>query len=125
MPTLQLSTKQMDAFDDTQLQGFRIAMAQHLRESAGDIFSGQTDQQVLDYIDKGITRAKAYKATEIYAFGMFISVMVMLGDDFDTSGKYPWAQDALKDTSIKDPNARMDNLMVQCTAYFDATDSND
>jgi hypothetical protein len=122
MTKLQISSQQMNAFDQSMLKEFRIFMLDQLRESAQDVFAGQTDQDILDYVDKGITRAQSYGADQQAAYGMFISACVLLGDDFDTNGKYPWAEAALKDPEFADANARMDNLMVQVALYFDATD---
>ena len=121
MTTLKLTSQQMDAFDGELLQDFRAFMLDRLREDPSDGLAGQTNEQLLAFIDDAIKRARAYGATTQVAYGMFLSAMVMLGADFDTSGAYPWAQAALADKTFTDANARMDNLMMLVAQYFDDT----
>jgi hypothetical protein len=125
MMSLRITEQQMAAFDTSLLAAFRLFMLDWLRQSAQEVFAGKTDEEVLAYVDNGIRRARAYDATEQSAYGMFISASVLLGEDFDTSGRYPWAQEALRDPAYQDANARMDNLMVQVALYFDDTDGED
>lgn len=126
MTTLTITNNQMAAFDANMLKEFRIFMLDELKQNSQDVFAGQTDEEILAYIDNGIQRAQHYGANQQAAYGMFISACVLLGDNFDTSGDYPWAVKALKDTTFKDANDRMDNLMVQIALYFDeiADDAN-
>lgn len=121
MATVKLSNAQMSAFDGELLKDFRVFMLEQLRNDGGDAFAGRSDDQLFAFIDAGIKRAQSYGATTQTAYGMFMSAQVLLGDDFNSSGAYPWAEAALKDTAITDPNARLDNLMVLIALYFDET----
>lgn len=50
MTTLQISDKQMTAFEQSMLKEFRIFMLNELHQSAQDVFAAQTDDEILAYI---------------------------------------------------------------------------
>lgn len=122
MTTLQFSSKQETAFEQSRFQDFRTLMVKQLRETVGGTYALQSDEQLLAYIDKGIAHAKKYGATENDAFGMFIIILTEFGDDFDTNGEYLWASKTLKDSAVKDPNQRVRNLVAQCGFYLSNLD---
>jgi len=123
MPALHISPTQMTAFEAARFEDFRALMVKHLRDTIGGPFAHQTTEALLSYIDKGVTRAKSYGATQNDAFGMFITLMTELGDDFDANSTYPWAQKTLKDTAVTDPNQRIANLGAQCSFYLSNLDN--
>lgn len=127
MPTFQITTEQMNAFDKASLKEFRNSMLAELRDLAYDTFIDKTDEEVLAYIDGGIERAqKKYGATEEYAYAMFIFAMTLMGQDFDDpKGKYPWVASALNDQTFPDKNNRIENMLAICTLNSDAAQATD
>lgn len=118
MTQLQLTQKQLTGFDDSRFQDFRELMVKHLREQVGGDFATQSDDDLLKYVDTGVTKAKSYGATENEAFGMYIVMMTEFGDDFDSNSEYPWAQDSLTDKTVKDANDRIRNTVSLCSFYL-------
>lgn len=123
MSALTITAKQMTAYEAARFEDFRALMVKHLREAVGGPFAHQTTEALLSYVDKGVTRAKSYGATQNDAFGLFITLMTELGDDFDVNNAYPWAQKTLKDTTVADPNQRIANLGAQCSFYLSNLDN--
>ena len=122
MTQLQLTQKQLTEFDDSRFQDFREFMVKHLRDQVGGDFTTQSDDDLLKYVDAGITKAKSYGATENEAFGMYIVMMTEFGDDFDDNSEYPWAKDSLTDKTVKDANDRIRNTVALCSFYLSNLD---
>ncbi len=118
MTQLQLTQKQLTGFDDSRFQDFRELMVKHLREQVGGDFATQSDDDLLKYVDTGVTKAKSYGATENEVFGMYIIMMTEFGDDFDSNSEYPWAKDSLTDKTVKDANDRIRNTVSLCSFYL-------
>jgi len=117
MPTLNITTQQITAFEAARLGDFRQALAKHLRETVGGAFATQSDEELCAFIDKGVKRAKAYGAADNLAFGNFVMMAATFGEDFDTSSDYPWAQETLKAKTM-DGNTRIESLAEQFSFYL-------
>ncbi len=123
MPTLNITSQQMTAYEAARQDCFQQALINHLRENVGGSFAAQSDKELLGFIDKGIKRAKGYGATDNLAFGNFVVMAAMFGENFDTSSDYPWAQETLKSNTTMDGNTRIESLAEQFAFYLSTVKS--
>jgi hypothetical protein len=86
--------KIMTAFARQERERFIHEMKQHFRQLYPESFPA--DERVMeDFILKGIEKAKSYSISSEADVCRFLSVMLELGQDFDTDPELPWAAQIL------------------------------
>ena len=67
----------------------------------------------------GEESAQRYRITSQRGVALYIVLMFMLGSGFDTDPQFPWAATVLKDESIINEAARIDQLYKKAIAFLD------
>lgn len=93
--------------------GLRDEFKQHLRTYHSPV-RNWSDVKLTQFIDAGAYKAWGYNFKNPRAIVKFLSLQVVLGQDFDTNPKYPWAKPILM--QAENPK----NNQARITALFDA-----
>jgi hypothetical protein len=103
---LTIRNDQLSMFFEAEVRKFETWMAAHLAK----FFPGQCaalgEHKLLATIQYGIKRAARHGLTAKRDVCKYIDVMIVLGRDFDTHKRYPWAGKLLKKRDRADKKAR-------------------
>ena len=104
--------QQMDAFEDEMLARFMARMATHPRVTFPQELASLgllTDEDVLDLIRRGLEAAQQYGVTNEGDVERYVECMVILGPQFDSEERFPWAKEILDRQNI-DGESKMDRI---------------
>ncbi len=107
---LKIREEQMTTFRAAAFRRFEGDMVEHVKEFFPNHYRIAGEQIVRNVIQYGIERSQIYDFTTERDMCLYITVMFMLGSNFDTDFFYPWAPEILKDKSESDPSVRSDKL---------------
>jgi hypothetical protein len=93
---LKIRSAQFDMFRGAEVQKFEDWMRDHLWRCFEQQCQSLGDPSVREKIRYGIQRAAVYGMTDRREVSMYIDLMVVFGDDFDTDIQLPWAVEILK-----------------------------
>jgi hypothetical protein len=85
-------------------------MVEHVKEFFPNHYRIAGEPIVRNVIQYGIERSQMYDFTTERNMCLYITVMFMLGSNFDTDFFFPWAHEILKDKSEADPSVQADKL---------------
>ncbi|MEA1932862.1 MAG: hypothetical protein U9N60_00265 [Thermodesulfobacteriota bacterium] len=100
----------MDSLKQIPAKAFENSMVEHIREFFPNHYRVAGKPVVGEVIKYGIMQAKKYDFTSERNVCLYITVMFMLGSNFDSDILFPWAADILEDKNMPDPTARADKL---------------
>ena len=93
---LKIRSDQFDILRGVEVQKFEDWMSDHLWRCFEQQCQSLGDPSVREKIRSGIQRAAAYGITDRREVSMYIDLMLVFGDDFDTDIRLPWAVEILK-----------------------------
>jgi hypothetical protein len=105
---LTISRKQMSEFERVVRNAFEDNMVRHVREEFPDRTVGMPEASVREQVRWGMRQAEGYGFTNRGPVIFFIELMFLLGPEFDSDPRYPWASDIL--TGKTDQMDRSDHL---------------
>lgn len=107
---LRIRKEQMDTFRNAVFRRFEDDMVEHVKEFFPNHNRIAGEPIVRNVIQYGIERSQIYDFTTERNMCLYITVMFMLGSNFDTDFFFPWAPEILKDKSEADPSVNADKL---------------
>ena len=107
---LKIRKEQMTTFRTAAFRRFEDDMVEHVKEFFPNHYRIAGEPIVRNVIQYGIERSQIYDFTTERNMCLYITVMFMLGSNFDTDLFFPWAPEILKDKSEADPSVNADKL---------------
>ncbi|MCJ7821086.1 MAG: hypothetical protein MUP53_07770 [Bacteroidales bacterium] len=107
---LKIRKEQMATFRAAAFKRFEDDMVEHVKEFFPNHYRTAGEPIVRNVIQYGIERSQIYGFITERNMCLYITVMFMLGSNFDTDFFFPWAPVILKDKSETDPSVRADKL---------------
>jgi len=107
---LKIREEQMTTFRAAAFRRFEDSMVEHVKEFFPNHCRIAGEPIVRNVIQYGIERSQTYDFTTERNMCLYITVMFMLGSNFDADFFFPWASEILKDKSEADPSLRADKL---------------
>lgn len=115
---LVIRKKQMDVFEQAALRNFEDSMVDHVKEFFPNHYRVAGGEVVLNVVRYGIKRAETYEFTSERNVCLYITVMFMLGSNFDKDFMFPWAVDILEKEDVAGPSERADELADKALDYM-------
>ena len=100
----------MAVFRAAAFKRFEDNMVEHVKEFFPNHYRIAGEPVVRNVIQYGIERSQIYDFTTERNMCLYITVMFMLGSNFDTDFFFSWAPEILKDKSEANPSVRADKL---------------
>jgi len=107
---LKIRKEQMATFRTAAFRRFEDDMVEHVKEFFPNHYRIAGEPIIRNVIQYGIERSQIYDFTTERNMCLYITVMFMLGSNFDTDFFFPWAPEILKDKSEADPSVHADKL---------------
>lgn len=109
---------QMDAFSTALIADFRENLSGHVARLYPGHFAVLGKTRTLGIIDKAIVRCRSYGMEGRRDIARYLDVMLVFGEDFDISPRWPWAGLILRnqDSSGEVKSAR---LVAAATSILD------
>ncbi len=113
---LTISNKQMSELECIVRNAFEDDMVRHVQGEFPDRTAGMLEAGVREQIRCGMLRAEGHGFTNRGPVRFFIELMFLLGPEFDSDPRYPWASDILTDKT--DQMDRSDRLYEAFMNYL-------
>ena len=114
---MKIRKEQMEAFSEAAVKDFEDRVLQDLQEFYPVECRALKEAGVRAIIRKGIKNAEKYKIVAEHDVCLYIDLMFMLGEDFDTDARIPWAEAILTDQP-EDPTAKIERLYDTADDYL-------
>jgi hypothetical protein len=115
---LKIRQEQFNAMRESAQAGFDAGMLAHLRKHFAAQTASQSDDQLLATIRAGRRSAWSYGGQDPEAICRFIDVRVALGPEFDSDPRYAWIVAPLRDHTVTDPDARIEELAERAVQWL-------
>jgi hypothetical protein len=92
----RIRTEQLDAFRTEVVRSFKARMVEHLRALPVAPCRPRSGEELIVLVETGVERARAYGFQMEGPVRLFLELMFVFGDDFDTDLRLPWAAGALR-----------------------------
>lgn len=106
---LRIRKEQMDILGEYMLKKFEDYMVVHLRQRFAEQLKGTPEESIRTIVREGISKAKCYDIRIEHDVELYIDLMFILGDDFDTAEKTLWAGELLRNNKML-PRERIDGI---------------
>ena len=106
-PLFLIRDAQLDAIAEAMSEDFRRYITGHLRESFPQWAAGRDLDR---FVRKALQRARAHRIDGGADLGTFVTLCVVLGEEFDTERE--WAARAFADEAVKDPAGRLARVVA-------------
>ena len=100
----------MTALGDASKARYEDRMTEHLRRCFPDQCEKMDEPGIRRIIAQGIEHAKRYNIVTERDVCLFIDLMFIFGEEFDTSPNLPWMSEILTDPHRTDPSRKIDHL---------------
>jgi hypothetical protein len=105
-----IRSQQMATFGDASGTSYENRTVVHLRKCFPEQCQKLDENRIRQLITLGIERAQRYGIVTERDVCLYIDLMFMFGEDYDTSPKLPWASEILNDPHRTDPSRKIDYL---------------
>ena len=116
---LRIRQEHIQAMQPVVLAGFEQKVVAHLKASFPEQTDLLGDEHAREVARYGLHRAQARGITAEREVLLWITLMVLLGSDFDEDVQLAWVQQTLGDPALADPIDRMDRLYEEAMTYLD------
>lgn len=116
---LRIRNAQMQTFQRAAIAAFETRMVEHLRTYfpwRARMWGPDTARNV---VRCGMQKAQGYGLTTERDICLYLTLMAMLGGNFDIDPQLPWASAILTDTTTSEPTTRIDRLTDQAMEFLD------
>lgn len=107
---LKIRKAQMTTFRSAAFKRFEDDMMDHIKQFFPNHYRIGGEPTVRKVVRYGIERSNIYGLVTERNMCLYITVMFMLGSNFDTDFFFPWAPETLKDKNEINPSIRADKL---------------
>lgn len=95
----RIKKRNVDAFLAREEQEFETRVVRRLRDNF-DALREKSDDALRAFVQLGVQRAAGYGIDSAFGISLYVGLMAELGEDFDGSGKYLWAEEILQNDNI-------------------------
>lgn len=113
---LVIRNDQIKSFE--KILSFEFAILQHCKKHFPLPYEMLGEDQFRKIIQYGITRAEKYDFEAYREKSLYVSIMLLLGSDFDEDFQLPWTQKILNDPAIKSSSDRIDCIYKETLVYI-------
>lgn len=110
--------EQIEVLAASKRSRFKAKMIAHFQKADPSWSAGMGVDSLERFVEHGIRQSKRYGLGSEKAVARYLQVMKQLGQDFDQSPEYPWAQSLL--TSKIPVPEKMDRLRDAVDYHFEA-----
>ncbi|OJH42804.1 hypothetical protein [Cystobacter ferrugineus] len=114
---LKLETHQASQLQSNSMDQFLTQAIQHLRRELPEHCVGRTDQQLRDRVKSCIQRAQKYGLMGKREIMCFVDVTCLLGEEFDTDSRHPWARALLDSDKLSGRDRANLLLATACSVH--------
>ena len=107
---LIIRKEQMDIFKSAAFKRFEDDMIEHIKEFFPNHFRIAGEPTIRKVVQYGIERSNTYGFVTERNMCLYITVMTILGSNFDKDFFFPWAPEILKEENKLNPSDRADKL---------------
>ncbi|WP_395339617.1 hypothetical protein PN836_014955 [Ningiella sp. W23] len=107
--TIQLTQTQIEAFDQIAQQRVLNDMCAHIKTFFPSHYADLAPDNHLRFCKDVVKKAASFGYETERNIFMFLNIMIMLGEDFDTKPEFQWARDILTDP-IPEPEYNIEAL---------------
>jgi hypothetical protein len=93
---IKIRKDQMEVLSNSSYGNFESRALTHLRKFFPDKFQAMNDNEAKAFVQHCRTRAKRFRLTSEQSVMYFSHLALLLGDDFDVSGRYPFVNAVLR-----------------------------
>lgn len=115
---LIIRQEQYDAMRESAQDRFDAGIVEHLRTHFPEETQSLGDAELLALVQEGRRHAWRYGADDPAAVCRFIDVRFALGASFDTAPELAWIAAPLRDESIDDPDARIEEMSERAVEWI-------
>lgn len=115
---LIIRQEQYDAIRESAQGEFDAGMVKHLRTHFPEATQPLDDAELLALVQDGRRHAWRHGADDPSAVCRFIDVRFVLGASFDVSAELAWVAAPLRDESIDDPDARIEEMSERAAEWI-------
>jgi hypothetical protein len=115
---LIIRDEQMEIFEQAALQSFEDRMVEYLEEFFPKNCTLLGEEKVRQIIAQGWERAIQHEMPSERGVRIYVTLIFMLGNSFDSDPQFPWAEEIIKDVTI-DEMTRIDRLYAKAIDYID------
>jgi hypothetical protein len=115
-PMLRIRAAQVDVLTEAT---FERSVAEHLRRFFPDRCAALGDSGLLGFVREGLAKARRIGFSQPAHAGQFVTLMLVLGRDFDVDPLHPWAGAILRDPALAHPGTRISALCNEASRRFD------
>lgn len=116
---LRLRRAQLEVLADERQDAFVEGVVAHMQACYPEQCAALGEEGTRDAIQHGLARAEAHQLTQHEHIAQFVAVMFVLGRDFDTDARIPWAEAALSDARRHDAGRRIATLVNLTRTFID------
>lgn len=109
---LRISRAHMTAFSDAASRRFEERLISFFREKTPALCRSYNEHTLRDTIHVGVKRAEGYGLTTEYDVARYVNVVLVLGPNFDTDPRFPWAEAILNHETL-DGRTKADMLAAR------------
>ncbi len=113
---LVIRNDQIKTFE--KILSFEFSILQHCRKHFPLPYEMLGEDQIRKIIQYGVIRAGKYDFDAYREKSLYVSIMLLLGSDFDEDFQLPWAQKILNEPLIKSSADRIDRLYKETLVYL-------
>jgi len=103
----QIRPEQYQALDAATHKDLEDRMMRHVKRLFPQRCSSLGEDEVRRMVRHGSAKAADYRLSREADLCRFVELSFAFGRDFDRDPRYPWASEALQDSSITEPGARL------------------
>lgn len=115
----RIKKSQMAAFDEASLEDFEDDTVVHVKTHFPNHDRILGESRIRKVIRYGIRRAHHHGLTTERSMCLYVTLMLMLGSNFDVDLQLPWAATILSDDALKPQSARVDRLTETAMEHLD------
>ena len=112
----------MEAFAGVAMRNYEDRLLEHVRESFPEQVKTDGDAKTRETIQAGIQSARRHSLLTERDAALYIEVMYILGPEFETDPRYPWAGEILQGTGNGAPAGKAERLHARASEAARATD---
>jgi hypothetical protein len=116
---LMIRREQMEMFSQAAVRSFEVRMVNRLNEYFPRPCAALGEAQLRYLIRFALERAKSYGITYERGVSLYLDLMFILGQSFDTDPQLPWTAEILNDETIPDETLRTDHLYNKAMDFID------
>lgn len=115
---LEIRHAQLEALGLARRARLITQMVGELRASFPAACEAFSDEALYEFVDHGVRQAATYRIDRANDVFGFVSIMLVLGRDFDQDPRLPWVRDMLDPANRRSASARVAQVRAQAAGIL-------